>query len=267
MKFKLLKNALAASSLFLASSVFALDATAVMQNAHDVAKPSFTIARVQMDLISKNGSVEESRIVTEYGRDVNDLSSIVMIFNTPASVKDTRFLQIENKDKDDDKFIYLPALKNTRRIASSEGSKAFMGTDASYDDMSTRDVSEDNHEFVSEKEERNGYTCWVVKSTPKDVKSSQYSYRINWIDYNTNYPVYTEMYDKKGKLLKTLTLEKLEKRTGETGKTYDIPVQEYMKNVQTGHATRLTIQQLKLDSEVPASVFTQNFLNTGKVTR
>ena len=75
------------------------------------------------------------------------------------------------------------------------------------------------------------------------------------------------MYDKKGKLLKTLTLEKLEKKTGETGKTYDIPMQEYMKNVQTGHSTRLIIQQLKLDSPVPASVFTQNFLNTGKVTK
>ena len=75
------------------------------------------------------------------------------------------------------------------------------------------------------------------------------------------------MYDKKGKLLKTLTLEKLEKKTGETGKVYDIPTQEYMKNVQTGHSTRLIILQLKLDSAVPESVFTQNFLNTGKIVK
>ncbi len=267
MKFNFLKAAVFTSSMLLASSVFAIDAKIVVQQAHDVSKPSFTIARVQMDLIGKNGSVEESRIITEYGKDENDLSSVVIIFNTPASVKDTRFLQIENKDKDDDKFIYLPTLKSTRRVAASEGSKAFMGTDASYDDMSTREVDEDVHEMISEKEEKNGFTCWVVKSTPKDEKSSQYSYRKNWIDQATNYPIYTEMYDKKGKLLKTLTLEKLEKKTGETGKTYDIPMQEYMKNVQTGHSTRLIIQQLKLDSPVPASVFTQNFLNTGKVTK
>lgn len=267
MKLNFVKSAFVVSTMLFTSSLFAIDAVTVMQNAHDVAKPEYTISRVQMDLIGKDGKTEESRIITEYGRDQNDLSSIVIIFNTPASVKDTRFLQMENKDKDDDKFIFLPSLKNTRRIASSEGSKAFMGTDASYDDMSTREVDEDIHEMISEKEEKNGYTCWVIKSTPKDEKSSQYSYRKNWIDYETNYPVYTEMYDKKGKLLKTLTLEKLEKKTGETGKEYNIPMQEHMVNVQSGHSTRLMILQLKLDSKVPASVFTQNFLNTGKITK
>lgn len=246
-------------------SLFAIDAVTVMTQAHDVAKPGFTMSKVKMDLIEKNGTLQESRVVTEYGRDKDGLSSIVMIFNSPASVKDTRFLMLENgAGKDDDKFIYLPSLKSTRRIAASEGSKSFMGTDASYDDLSTREVDEDTHEMISEKEEKNGYTCWVVKSTPKDEKGSQYLYRINYVDQATNYPVYSEMYDKKGKLWKTLTLEKLEKRTGETGNTYDIPIQEYMKNVQTGHSTRLTITQLKLDSPIPDRVFTSSFLNTGK---
>lgn len=247
------------------SFAFAIDGVTVMTNAHNVEKPSFTMSRVKMDLYEKSGALQESRVVTEYGRDQNDLTSIVMIFNSPASVKDTRFLQVENGvGKDDDKFIFLPSLKSTRRVASSEGSKSFMGTDASYDDMSSREVEKDNHELISEKEDKNGFSCWVVKSTPKDEKDSQYSYRINYVDQKTNYPVYVEMYDKKGKLLKVLTLEKLEKRTGETGKEYDIPIQEYLKNVQTGHSTRLTILQLKLDSNIPDRIFTSNFLNTGK---
>ena len=260
----IVKSFAAIAIMSLSSIAFAQDARAVMQQAHDVKKPTFTMAQVQMDLIAKNGKVEESRKVTEYGRDKNDLSSIILIFNSPASVKDTRFLQVENKNADDDKWIYLPTLKSTRRIAASEGSKSFMGTDATYDDMSTRDVDDDTHEFVAETEEKNGYTCWVVKSTPKDSKSSQYSYRINWIDKDSNYPVYSEMYDKKGKLLKTLTLEKLEKRTGETGIEYNIPIQEYMVNVQSGHSTRLTIFNLKLDSNIPDRIFTSSFLNTGK---
>lgn len=264
MKMNSIRNVALAAALFALSSAFALDARGVMQQAHDKKKPLFTKSAVQMDLIDKNGKVEESRVVTEFGKDVNDLSSVVMIFNSPASVKDTRFLQVENKDADDDKWIYLPSLKSTRRIAASEGSKAFMGTDATYDDMSTRDVDEDTHEFVNENEEKNGYTCWVVKSTPKDPKSSQYSYRINWVDKNTNYPIYSEMYDKKGKLLKTLTLEALEKKTGETGVEYDIPMQEYMKNVQTGHSTRLIIRKLVLDQKIEDRYFTSSFLNTGK---
>lgn len=255
------------AAITMASATFAIDATTVMQQAHDVKKPKYTASGVKMDLIEKNGSIQESRAVTEYGKDINDLTSIIMIFNSPASVKDTRFLQIENgKGKDDDKFIYLPSLKSTRRIAASEGTKSFMGTDASYDDMSSRDVEEDNHEFVAgeDLQEKNGYQCYVVKSTPIDPKSSQYQYRINWVDSKTNYPIYTEMYDKKGKLLKTLTMEKLEKRKGETGEEYDMPIQEYMKNVQSGHSTRLTIMKLVLDKEVPDRFFTSSFLNTGK---
>lgn len=261
------RMAMVALALLFSTAIFAIDATQVMQMAHDVKKPRYTVSGVKMDLIEKNGSIQESRAVTEYGKDINDLTSIVMVFNSPASVKDTRFLQIENgKGKDDDKFIYLPSLKSTRRIAASEGTKSFMGTDATYDDMSTRDVEEDNHEFVDGEaaQEKNGYKCWVVKSTPIDPKSSQYQYRINWVDQATNYPIYVEMYDKKGKLLKTLTLEKLEKRDGVTGESYDVPIQEYMKNVQSGHSTRLTIMKLLLDKEVPDRYFTSNFLNTGK---
>lgn len=256
----------ASFAVLLSGSVnaFAVDAVEVVTKAHDVAKPDFTMSVVQMDLYEKGGKLQESRQVKEYGRNKDSLTSMVMIFQSPASVKDTRFLQIENDGRDDDKWIYLPAMKNVRRIAASEGSKAFMGTEASYDDLSSREVAEDNHEMISEKEEKNGYTCWVVKSTPKDPKSSQYSYRKNWIDQKTNYPVYSEMYDKKGNLLKVLTLEKLENKTGETGKSYDIPMVEYLQNVQNGRSTRLTIKQLKIDANVPDRVFTSSYLQNGK---
>ena len=263
----LFKAGLATLILASSSNVFAIEAKDVMQKSHDVKKPAFTMSAVQMDLFEKGGALQESRQLKQYGRDKNDLTSMVMVFLSPASVKDTRFLVSENPgDAADDKFIYMPSLKQTRRIATSDGSKSFVGTDASYDDMSSRDVNEDNHEFVNGEEavEKNGYKCWVVKSTPKDPSSSQYLYRINYIDQNTNYPIYTEMYDKKGKLLKTLTLEKLEKKTGVTGVEYDIPMQEYMKNVQSGHATRLKIVNIKLDSAIPDRVFTQNFRSTGK---
>ncbi len=262
---KIFRTAAALSVMAAGCGAFAIDGRTVMQQAHDVQKPLFTMAMVQMDLYEKGGKLQESRTVKEYSRDKDGLTSMVMIFMSPASVKDTRFLQIENDGRDDDKWIYLPALKTTRRVAASEGDKSFMGTDATYDDMSTREVDEDDHEMISESEEKNGYTCYVVKSSPKNLSDSQYLYRINYVDQKTNYPVYTEMYDKKGKLLKTLTLEKLENRANADGSAaYDIPIQEYMVNVQTGHATRLTIAQLKLDSPIPDRIFTSNFLNTGK---
>lgn len=257
---KNLKRALAvlAVALVAGAPCFAETGTDIMQKAYDVKEPTYSHSAVRMDLIDANGTTE-SRMVEEWGRKIDGLSSVVMIFRSPASVKNTRFLQVENADRANDKWIYLPALRNTRRVASSEGDKSFMGTDATYDDMETRKVERDNHELLGE-EKVGSYDCYKVKSTAKDPKDSQYAWRISWIDKNTYVPVKVEMYDKHEQLLKVLTVEKLEQKSG-----YWIPMTDYLKNVQTGHSTRLDIQQIEIDKPVSDKLFTANFLNTGRL--
>jgi len=252
------KKASIAALAAVAASAFAIDGREVMQNAYDVKKPSFSHSAVKMELTEASGAVE-TRMVEEWGRDKNDLVSTVMSFQSPASVKGTRFLIVENKDRDDDKWIFLPALRSTRRIASSEGDKPFMGTDASYDDLSTREVDKDTHELLRE-ETVGGYSCYAVKSTPKDPADAQYSYRVSYVDKGSWVPVKAEMYDKKGALLKVLTVEKLEKVSG-----YWIPMVDSLKNVQTNHSTRISIMKIEIDKPVPDSLFTTNFLNTGRL--
>lgn len=251
------------AALTLATSIFALDGKQIVQNALDVKEPAFSQSAVQMDLIEKNGA-KETRLVRQYGRSKDGVKAVVMVFLSPASVKNTRFLLQENKgNKPDDKFIYLPDLRSTRRVSTAEGSKSFMGTDASYDDLSTRDIEVDTHELLKE-EVKNGYNCYVVKSTAINPSDSQYGWRVQWIDRETWVPIYAELYDKKGELLKVLTVEKLEKISGDTGESYNIPTSNSMKNVQTGHETKIVIQKIVVDKPIPDRVFTQNFLNTGK---
>ena len=94
-----------------------------------------------MDLVDKNGDVSSRRIEQYSMDDADDLGRVLMIFHAPASVKNTRFLVMEKEgDADDDQWIYLPAMQRVRRIAASEGSSSFMGSDFSYDDMSSRDI-------------------------------------------------------------------------------------------------------------------------------
>jgi hypothetical protein len=90
----------------------ALAGREIMQNVDAVKKPRFSHSAVKMELVDKTGGVEV-RQIEEWGKNENDLTSVVMAFHTPASVKDTRFLQVENKDKADDKWIYLPALRSS----------------------------------------------------------------------------------------------------------------------------------------------------------
>lgn len=235
----------------------------IMKIVRDFKKPDFSTSNVIMTLTDKNGK-KEVRAVREYGRDKDGQTAVVMMFLSPASVKNTRFLQIEKENAADDKFIYLPSLKSTRRVNASEGSKSFMGTDATYDDLSTREFEEDYHEYITT-EDKNGYAnCDVVIMTPKDKNSSQYNYRKAWIyhvdeEAKIYYPVYTELYDKNNKLVKKLTVSSIEK----VGDFY-IPMSNKMENVQTGHSTSIEIKDVDTTSKVPDRYFTQNFLNTGK---
>lgn len=245
------------------SSAFADDkGTDIMQKVHDFKKPKFSMTQVIMTLKSKNGDTEVRQIV-QYGKDTGSSTFAVMDFKSPASVKDTRFLQIENDNGPDEKHIYLPELKTTRRVSTSEGSQAFMGTDATYDDMTTREMNEDDHQYVKDESftVANGtsYDCHVVKEVPFDKKSSQYSYRMVWVDKASMYPVHTEMYDKNNKLVKVLEVMKIQNIQG-----YDIPMEDCLTNVQTGHSTSIKIVNIKIDQPIPDRVFTQSFLSTGK---
>ncbi len=247
--------------------------TEIMTEVSDFKEPKFTRSQVVMTLTEKNGS-KEVRQLLQYGKEEPDKNGekktyVVMDFKSPASVKDTRFLQIENKNAADDKWIYLPSLKATRRVNSSEGSKSFMGTDATYDDMSSREIEEDDHEYLRDEsitvEGGAKYDCYVVKETPIDKKSSQYAYRMVWVDKDSMYPVHTEMFDKSDKLVKVLDVMKIVKMKGATGEEYDIPMSNILKNVQSGHSTQIEIVKIEIDKELPPKVFTQNFLNTGKI--
>ena len=248
------------------SAVFAdAKGTEIMTKVHDVKKPTYSRAQAVMQLVNKKGEIDENRGFIEYGKNQHkayngkDITSIVLDFKAPASYAGTRFLQIEG-GPNEQKFIRLATDPQPRRVNSSEGSKSVLGTDATDDDLETREVEDDNHTYVKD-EEKNGYKCSVVESVPVDPKSSQYSKRIIWVDLDTYYPIYTELYDKNGKLLKVLTIDKIINVKG-----YNIPTLNEYKNVQTGHSTKMIIQKILVDDDakVNDNVFTQNFLKNAK---
>lgn len=249
--------ALLSALVLINAGAFALTGTEIAENAHDIDKADSVHAAVKMDLINESGDVD-SRMVEQWSDEEGDLSSTLMIFRSPATVANTRFLQKENDGRDDDKWIYLPALKRVRRIASSDGEKAFMGTDMSYDDMGSREVEQDTHELLGE--ERVGqWDCYKVKGVSIDPEDSQYSYRITWFDKATWVPVKVQMYDKSEVLLKEVQVETLEQITG-----FWTPTSALITNVQTNHATRIAMVKVVYNEAIDGRLFTTSFLEQGR---
>ena len=241
------------------AGVFAQDALNIVDRSRNRIKADTTSTRYKMVITAKNGTVTE-RLMDQYSKKDNRLNNRTMIvFQEPASVRGTRFLTLENPGKDNDQWIFLPSLGKVRRIAASEGSGSFVGTDFSYDDISSADrkADLDNHRMLRE-EKFQDKDCYVIESVPKDT-NYQYSKMIQWIakDNLVNYKV--ELYDKRGnhvKLLETLELREVQGRLAS--------MITKMTTLAAGTSTSLNVTALKYDDNIPEGVFTTNYLETGR---
>ena len=137
----------------------------------------------------------------------------LMIFLTPADVKGTKMLTHEHLNKDDDQWMFLPALKRVKRIASRNKSGSFMGSEFSYEDTSNN--SWEKYTYLDDLKEVmfNGTKHYKGTRVPKD-KNSGYSKQVTYIDANTFLVSKVDYYDRKKELLKTAIFSKWTKIDG-----------------------------------------------------
>ncbi|GAB6392768.1 MAG: outer membrane lipoprotein-sorting protein [Treponematales bacterium] len=240
-------------------AVNAQDAAAIIEKAKNRNQADTVSSRSRMVITAKNGTTTE-RVIDQYAKDdAKGNARTVIVFQSPATVKGTRFLTMDNAAGKSDQWIYLPALGKVRRIAASEGGGNFMGTDFSYDDMSAldRDTALDTHTILRE-EALNGAACYVIQSVPAD-KDYQYSKTVSWID-KASFRVYkSELYDKRGMLAKVMEMSAYKDVQGR-----DTPTQTKVSTVAAGTSTTVTMDIIKYDDPIPESVFTTAYLETGR---
>jgi outer membrane lipoprotein-sorting protein len=234
------------------------DAEAIVRSSRDRIKADTVSTRSRMVLQAKAGSVTE-RQIDQYSKDGPKGKRAGIVFQKPETVAGTRFLTMENPGSADDRWIFLPGVGKVRRIAASEGSGSFVGTDFSFDDISSasRNAALDTHTLLRE-EDMEGSACYVIQSTPKD-SSYQYSKMIQWIDKDTKITVKIELYDKKNTLIKVAEMSGLKEVQGRL-----ITTVTKMTTLAAGTSTTIYMDIIKYDDPIPESVFTTAFLETGR---
>ena len=162
-----------------------------------------TTSTMTMTLFDQYGNSTSRKIRnrTLEGTDEGDLS--LVIFDTPADVKGTAFLSHTKKSGSDDQWLYLPALKRVKRIASSNQAGPFMGSEFAYEDLTSQEVSKYSYKYLND-ETIDGKEHFVVERYPLD-KNSGYTRQIAWIDKEHYRFKRIEFFDRKNKHLKTLS--------------------------------------------------------------
>ena len=254
------RGVVALASILFSTSAIAqgkLAAEAIVMRAQQVSYYSANDmkARVLMRLVSKDGK-ERIREMTMLRLDREDggEQKYFLYFHQPGDVRDMTFMVWKHPQRDDERWLFIPAIKLVRRIAANDKRSSFVGSDFSYEDVSGREVEEDTHILVRE-ETREGRPVFVIRSAPKDEKSADFSYRLAWIDKETYVLWREEYYDKRDELYKVFTAEEVKQVEG-----HWTTVRRTMKNVQNGHRTEVTYSAVDYDVGLEDSLFSERYL-------
>ena len=253
-------------SLILSLLLFALSNIALAEgdpikgleiaNESDRRSNGFIDSSSTMKMILKNRHGESStRELRVRSLEVeNDGDKSLTIFDTPADVKGTALLTFSHKTKNDDQWLYLPALKRVKRMSSSNKSGPFMGSEFAFEDIGSQEVDKYTWTYLKD-ETLDGVECYVLQRIPTDRKSG-YTKQIIWMDKAEYYPIKIDFYDRKKTLLKTLISSnyKLYK-----DKFWRAHLME-MKNHQTGKSTDLIWDNIQFDKSYKDSDFSKNSL-------
>ena len=229
----------------------------IVENVYNRSVGEDMTADLTMTLTNSSGD-SRVRKIKQFSKDFGKVEKKIMFFVTPADVKNTSFMNwsYDEEGKDDDQWIYLPALKKTKRISSDSKSDYFMGSDFTYDDLGDRQPKQDKHKLLRE-ENVNGENCFVVESTPKD-KDYMYSKTITWIIKDKWIGLKKEFYDEDGELLKTLNVDKYENING-----FLIITNTAMNNKQNDHKTIMELKNVKINTGIDDGKFTERIMIKG----
>jgi hypothetical protein len=218
---------------------------------------------MQMLLIDKSGK-ERKREIKSYGKDFGVDEYQIMFFQSPSDVKNTSFLTYDYDDakRDDDQWLYLPALKKVKRIPSSDKSGSFMGSDFSYFDMTDRDLEDYDFKLLKETKVY-GKEAWVIESTPRSkkvIKESGYTKSVAIVRKDNYVVVRAINYMKNGKK-KYLDLKKIHKQKGIW--VVDEMSMTTKKGKKTLHKTLLKFKNIKVNHPLDDAIFTTRRLSKG----
>lgn len=235
---------------------FAIDGETITRMVYDRNDGKTSYAVTQMQLIDKRGRTKR-RILITVTKDYGNLKKTYTRFSSPPDIKGTVFLVWENTTRDDDQFLYLPALKRVRRIVSRQKKSRFVNSEFTYEDMQRKKPEESTHTLLRSAQYDNR-TCWVVESIPHKG-TSQYKKWVSWVDKEYLMPLKIEYYSKRGKLFKRYKAGRI-KKIGDVWTAMEMEMHDLKKK----RRTRMKIKKMQYNRPIKDRIFTKSYVKKGR---
>ena len=213
------------------------------------------VADMKMVLRNRAGDESVRQIRISILEVEGDGDKSLSLFDEPADVKGTAMLTYSHGLEPDDQWLYLPALKRVKRIASRNKSGPFMGSEFAYEDLGSQEIEKYTYKHLRDEACGDGWQCWVIERTPA-YEYSGYSRQVVWMEQDHYRLVKADFYDRKGDLLKTLEWSGYEEYAGRHWR----PAEMFMQNHQTGKSTLLEWSNYRFKTGLDDGDFNKNAL-------
>jgi hypothetical protein len=200
------------------------------------------------------------REVSYYFKDYGDTEKALMVFKSPRDVAGTAYLSFsyDAESRDDDRWLYLPAMKRIRRITGSGKNDDFMGTDFTYEDMGRRNLDKDTFSLRGE-ESLEGEPCWTVEARPRDSREP-YGRRLIRVRKDSYIIAAVDYFDRQDRPLKRLRVSGIRQIDG----IWTAQKME-MTNVQNRHSTVIEMSEIKFNLPLEDNRFEVSSLERGNL--
>ncbi len=208
------------------------------------------------------GGREISRVVQVTRRQSEAPGKALLRFTWPENIRRTSVLILENEDRNDDLYVYLPSLKRTKHLASSQRGDAFFGTDLAYEDVEPKQTAD----WVIEPTgagSHAGHACRVLDLRPREHFESTYERMLTCIEEERGVALWTEFY-RRGELVKRLETDPADIRP--IGERH-IPFSMVVSTPARRSRTRVVTESYELRDEIPDSLFSTWNLEAGDARR
>jgi hypothetical protein len=224
-------------------------------------------ADMEMILVDRSGG-ERVRKIATFSKDKGLDTMRLMFFQHPADVKDTAFLTIDYDDpeRDDDQWLYLPALRKTKRIATTDKSGSFMGSDLNYADMTDRELEDYDYRFYEKGREQtfDGIKTWAIWAIPRSkdvVAKTGYEKELAFVRQDNDFIIRSIHWVENSPDLKYLMVNRLEKIDG-------IWVANEMQvtrktGKQVVHKTILKLDRVRFNQDLDEAIFSVRQMEKG----
>lgn len=185
---------------------------------------------------------------------LDDGDKNLIVFDSPLDIKGTAVLTYTHALDPDDQWVFLPALKRTKRISTVNKSGPFVGSEFAFEDLAAVMVEKYQYKYLRQ-EMLDGRDCFVMELVPA-YKHSGYTRLLQWLDSTMYQPLKVVFYDRKNALLKTLRFENYQQYLGK----YWRPGEMTMENHQTGKSTTLLWKEYRFRTGLSDRDFAKSVL-------